>query len=208
VIVDSLTPDQLIAEARAGNDEALGLLLDRYRPYLRLLAQRRLGLDVQARVDPSDVVQRACLDVHRDWGAFRGQAEAELIAWLRRILENNAVETLQEHVVAKKRSTKKEQRLTESADGERPLANVLEADQSSPSQRAMRGEAAIRLAQALETLPDDQREAIRLRYLEGWSLTDIARRLDRSGVAVAGLLKRGLRGLRKHFDSESETDLL
>jgi RNA polymerase sigma-70 factor (ECF subfamily) len=175
---------------------------------LRLLAQRRLGPDVQARVDPSDVVQRAYLDVHRDWGAFRGCAEAELIAWLRRILENNAIEALQEHVVAKKRSTKKEKRLTGSADGARSLANMLEADLSSPSQRAMRGEAAVRLAQAIDTLPDDQREAIRLRYLEGWSLAEIARRFDRSDVAVAGLLKRGLRGLRKCFENESETDLL
>jgi len=206
--LDSLNPDDLIAEARAGNDEALGLLLDRYRPYLRLLAQRRLGPDVQARVDPSDVVQRAYLDVYRDWATFRGQAERELIAWLRRVLENNAAETVQEHIVAKKRSTKKEKRLADSADGEQSLANMLAADQSSPSQRAMRGEAAIRLAQAMETLPDDQREAVRLRYLEGWPLTEIAGRLDRSEVAAAGLLKRGLRGLRKCFENESETDLL
>lgn len=206
--MDSLTPDDLIAEARAGNDEALGLLLDRYRPYLRLLAQRRLGPDVQARVDPSDVVQRAFLDIHRDWGSFRGQAEAELIAWLRRVLENNAGEILQEHIVAKKRSTRNEKRLTESPDGSQPLANMLEADQSSPSQRAMRGETAIRLAQAMETLPESQREAIRLRYLEGWPLAEISRHLERSEVAVAGLLKRGLRGLRKYFDNESETDVL
>ena len=204
--MDSFTPDELIAEARAGSDEALGLLLDRYRPYLRLLAQRGLGTDVQSRVDPSDVVQRAFLDAHRDWAGFRGQAEPELVAWLRRILENNLSETVGEHVRAQKRSTRKERSLTES--GDRALASGLAADQSSPSQRAMRSEAAVVLAQAVETLPEDQREAIRLRYLEGWTLAQIAEHFDRSQVAVAGLLKRGLRGLRKYFDDASSSDLL
>jgi RNA polymerase sigma-70 factor (ECF subfamily) len=64
------------------------------------------------------------------------------------------------------------------------------------------------LAQAVETLPEDQREAIRLRYLEGWSLAQIAEHFDRSQVAVAGLLKRGLRGLREYFDGASSSDLL
>lgn len=204
--MDSLTPDELITEARAGSDEALGLLLDRYRPYLRLLAQRGLGTDVQSRVDPSDVVQRAFLDAHRDWEGFRGQAEPELVAWLRRILENNVSETVGEHVRAQKRSTRKEKSLTESGAG--ALASHLAADQSSPSQRAMRSEAAVFLAQAVDTLPEDQREAIRLRYMEGWTLTQIADHFDRSQVAVAGLLKRGLRGLREYFDGASSGDLL
>ncbi len=204
--MDSLTPDELIAEARAGSDEALGVLLDRYRPYLRLLAQRGIGSELQARVDPSDVVQRAFLDAHRDWTGFRGQAEPELVAWLRRILENNVSETVGEHVRAQRRSTRKERPLTEPGDGVLP-AN-LAAEQSSPSQRAMRGEAAVALARAIETLPDDQREAIRLRYLEGWTLAQITEHFDRSQVAVAGLLKRGLRGLRKYFDDVSSSDLL
>lgn len=204
--MDSLTPDELIAEARAGSDEALGLLLDRYRPYLRFLAQRGLGRDIQSRVDPSDVVQRAFLDAHRDWAGFRGQGESELVAWLRRILENNVSETVGEHIRAQKRSTRKERSLTE--PGDEALAADLAADQSSPSQRAMRGEAAVILAQAIETLSDDQREAIRLRYLEGWTLAQITEHFDRSQVAVAGLLKRGLRGLRRYFDGVSGSDLL
>jgi RNA polymerase sigma-70 factor (ECF subfamily) len=64
----------------------------------------------------------------------------------------------------------------------------------------MRGEAAVRLAQAMETLPEDQREAIRLRHLEGFTLVELAAHFDRSEVAVAGLVKRGLRGLRKYFE--------
>ena len=61
----------------------------------------------------------------------------------------------------------------------------------------MRGEDAVRLAAALCELPEDQRKAVRLRHLEGFTLQQLAEHFDRSPEAVAGLLKRGLRKLRK-----------
>ena len=60
----------------------------------------------------------------------------------------------------------------------------------------MRGEAAVRLAEAMRELPTDQFEALRQRYIEGRSLALIAERMERSEAAVASLLKRGLQGLR------------
>jgi RNA polymerase sigma-70 factor (ECF subfamily) len=63
----------------------------------------------------------------------------------------------------------------------------------------LRAEAAGRLRQAMRELPDSQREAIRLRHFEGWSLREMASLFNRSEAAVAGLLKRGLRQLRSHF---------
>ncbi|MDA7504144.1 sigma-70 family RNA polymerase sigma factor, partial [bacterium] len=68
--------------------------------------------------------------------------------------------------------------------------------QSSPSSRAMRGERAIVLANAMADLPENQLEAVRLRYIEGWSLSDIAERTGRSDSAVASLIKRALQKLR------------
>jgi RNA polymerase sigma-70 factor (ECF subfamily) len=197
--MSSSTASQLLAKARQGDAEAAGILLERYRPYLRLIAQRRLDSGVKARVDPSDVVQQTCLEAYRDLVSFRGGAEAELIAWLRRILDHNVAQTIQKHVFAQKRATDKERSLDDSNGLGRALREVLAAEQSSPSRRAMRDEDAVGLAQAMQTLPEDQHEAIRLRHLEGWSLAQIAEQLDRSEVAVAGLLKRGLRRLRKHF---------
>jgi RNA polymerase sigma-70 factor (ECF subfamily) len=61
----------------------------------------------------------------------------------------------------------------------------------------MRGEEAERLSRALVALPDDQREAVRLRHLEGWPLADIARHLGRTPAATAGLIKRGMQTLRR-----------
>jgi RNA polymerase sigma-70 factor (ECF subfamily) len=61
----------------------------------------------------------------------------------------------------------------------------------------MRDEAAVVLASCLDKIPETQREAIRMRYLEGMSLKSISDRTGKSEMAVAGLLKRGLRALRE-----------
>ena len=72
----------------------------------------------------------------------------------------------------------------------------------------MLGETAVRLAQALATLPPDQHEAVRLRHLEGWSMQQLTAHFGRSETAVAGLLKRGLRGLRDHFRGKENQESL
>ena len=64
----------------------------------------------------------------------------------------------------------------------------------------MNSERSVKLALMLHNLPESQREAIRLRYLEGRSLKELAESLGRSETAVAGLLKRGLRNLRDDSD--------
>jgi RNA polymerase sigma-70 factor (ECF subfamily) len=75
----------------------------------------------------------------------------------------------------------------------------LVAEQSSPSQQAMRHEDAARLADALAKLPEAQREALTLRYCLGWSLAEISTHLGRTPAAISGLLKRGARQLREQL---------
>ena len=83
------------------------------------------------------------------------------------------------------------------------LGAYLVAEQSSPSQRAVRDEQALLVTRALTALPDAQREALMLKYCQGWSLAEIGRHLDRSPTAVASLLQRGLKQLRVYLrDSE------
>ncbi|MEK6233660.1 MAG: sigma-70 family RNA polymerase sigma factor [Planctomycetales bacterium] len=204
-----MNPDveQLIAAAREGDAEALGRLLQQYRPYLKIMAQRRLDPALAVREDASDVVQRTCLEAHRDLVAFHGNTEGELVAWLKAILNNNALEVIEKHRRAGKRNVDRRVSMDDSGGGGgQPLRQRLANNQSSPSQRAMRGEAAVRLAQFLDQLPEDQREAVRLRHLEGWSLAEIADHFQRSRTAVAGLLKRGLRAMRREFAQVEESE--
>ena len=79
----------------------------------------------------------------------------------------------------------------------RKLAQWLAADLSSPSQQACRSEASIALADVLAQLPEDQQTAVEMKYLQGCSVAAIAEAMERSEMAVGGLLRRGLKRLRE-----------
>jgi RNA polymerase sigma-70 factor, ECF subfamily len=80
------------------------------------------------------------------------------------------------------------------------MALWLVADQSSPSQKAIRKEQWDRLVDALAQLPADQRTALELRHLQGRSIPEICEEMSRTTAAVAGLLRRGLKTLRALLD--------
>jgi RNA polymerase sigma-70 factor, ECF subfamily len=82
-------PEQLLQLARTGSGPALGELLDLYRGYLAILARVQIGLRLQGKVDPSDLVQDAFLQAHHGFGQFRGTTEKELVSWLRQIMASN-----------------------------------------------------------------------------------------------------------------------
>jgi RNA polymerase sigma-70 factor, ECF subfamily len=167
-----------------------GSSLERYRPYLHLLARLQLVPRLRARIDLSGVVQQSLLEAHQ---AGRGDPS---LAWLRRILANNLGDEIRK-LTTGKRDLTREQSLEAALDASSArLDQWLAADQSSPSQQLHRQEQTLRLAQALADLPEAQREALVLQHWHGWSLAQIAEHLDRTHAAVAGLLKRGLRQLR------------
>lgn len=200
--MESVSPEDLLDRAQGGDAVALGQLLEMYRDQLRQAAQAQLDSQVRVRADASDMVQGTFLDAHRDFEQFRGESVPQLLAWLRQILNNNVANSIRQHVIAQKRTIARERSLDDSRQfgpGKRPLPA---SDVSTPSHRTIRGEETARLANAIESLPEDQREAIRLRHIEGQSLQEIAIHMDRSIVAVAGLIKRGLKKLKSEYADE------
>ncbi len=173
--------------------------LVRFRKYLLLLARLQLGNQLQAKFDPSDIVQQTLLDAYRQRAQYRGRSSAEMAAWLRQMLACNLADAVRAFGRAKRNAVRERSLEACLDESSAQLANWLAAEQSSPSQQADRAERAVCLAEALATLPDAQREALVLRHFEGLSLADISRNLGRSPAAVAGLLKRGLRELRKQL---------
>ena len=173
-----------------------GAALERYRPYLLLLARMRLDLRLRGKLDASDVVQQTLLEAHQARRQFCGTTEAEEAAWLRQILSRNLANAVRD-LLRDKRDVRREQSLEAAIEeSSRRLEGWLAAEQSSPSERAARHEQGVRLAAALAGLPEAQREALTLHHLEGRPLEEVARLVGRSREAVAGLIKRGLRQLR------------
>jgi RNA polymerase sigma-70 factor (ECF subfamily) len=169
---------------------------EKYRPYLLLLARRHLDPVLAAKVDASDLVQLTLLQAFRARDQFRGRTDAEMAGWLRQILARTMAHAARD-LGRDKRDVQREIALDGALEeSAHRLDAWLAAEQSSPSEQAVRHEQAARLAEALTALPELQREAVVLHYLQGCKIDEIARKLDRSAGAVAGLLYRGLQQLR------------
>jgi RNA polymerase sigma-70 factor (ECF subfamily) len=172
--------------------------LEAYRDYLRLLAGAQLDPRLRGKLDPSDVVQETLARAHEKGEQFRGSTEAERAAWLRQILASQLAEAVRRYLDAGKRDAGRERSLHAAVeDSSARLEALLAADQTSPSERAVRHEELLRLAQGLAALPPDQRQAVELHHLHGLSVEEAARSLGRSESAVGGLLRRGLKRLRE-----------
>jgi RNA polymerase sigma-70 factor (ECF subfamily) len=195
--------EELLRRARAGEGDARGRILEAYRSYLTLLARVQLGRDLRAKVDPSDLVQEAFLEAHRDFGQFQGQTEAELLAWLRRVLATSLADQARRYRGTRRRDPRLERRLAADLDrSSQALEHGLVAPGSSPSTRAQRGEEARRLAEALERLPADYRDVLLLRHVQGLTFPEIARRLGRTLDGVKNVWLRGLGRLRRSLEEE------
>jgi RNA polymerase sigma-70 factor (ECF subfamily) len=173
---------------------------ERFRDYLLALARAQLGPGGAAgRPEASDVVQQTLLEAHRTRDQFRGDGEAAMAAWLRKLLACNLIDAFRARGRAKRDAARARSLEAELDGSSARLGALLAADATTPSAAAERHEDALRVAVALATLPEAQRRAIELRYGRGLSVAEIARELDRTPVAVAGLLKRGAQALRERL---------
>ncbi|HET6879543.1 MAG TPA: sigma-70 family RNA polymerase sigma factor [Pirellulales bacterium] len=190
--------EELLRLAHGGDSEALGRLLELYRGYLSLLARLQIGRRLQGKVDAADLVQDTFLEAHRHFGAFRGSVEAELVSWLRQILAGLLANLVRRYCGTQRRDVTLERELANELDrSSAVLDRGLAGGHSTPSERASRREQAVLLADALERLPDDYREVIILRHLEGLSFAEISDRMGRSVDSVKNLWARALAQLRR-----------
>lgn len=174
--------------------------LEHFRGYLRVLADMQLHPRVRGKEDVSDVVQVTLVQAYLGIDGFRGSTEAELRAWLKTILTHTLIN------LSKKYRTKKrdvllersiDQQLQESAIR---IAGEPVDDQSSPSQVMIRQERAEQLAHAMADLLEDECRAVMLKHVHNWKVAEIAAHLERTPDAVAGLLRRGLKKLRRSME--------
>jgi RNA polymerase sigma-70 factor (ECF subfamily) len=194
------TVSALISLCRQGDPAARERLFQRYRHYLRVLAEVQLGRHLRGRCDPSDLVQQTLLEAHRDFGGFHGEHERDLLAWLRRVLANNLFNEARRQT-ARQRNVGREVSLEQVQAGldqsSLQLGRTLAADVPTPSQIAGRQEAAVLLADALARLPEDYQTVLLLRIFEGLPAEEVAQRMDRTAGAVRMLQLRALTALRE-----------
>ena len=181
-----------------------GWQLERYRSYLDLLARLQLDSRLRSKLSASDLVQQTLLKAHEKRDQFRGTSEAEAAGWLRAILANTLAEAARAY--GRQQRDHSRERSLEAAveESSARLEAWLAADQSSPSEAADRHDQLLRMADAVSRLPADQRKAVELRHLFGLPVAEIAAQMGRTEVAVAGLIRRGLKRLRELLTTDRD----
>jgi RNA polymerase sigma-70 factor (ECF subfamily) len=187
-----------LTAARAGSREALGEALETCRRYLLLVAERQLGADLQAKGGASDLVQETFLEAQRDFAQFHGNSEAELLAWLRRLLLNNLGHFARRYRDTHSRAVAREVRPPPDGSSNDVGAGLVAAA-LSPSGQAMEQEQAQALQRALQRLPEDYRLVITLRYLDELTFEEIGLRMNRSADAARKLWSRAMDQLRQEW---------
>jgi RNA polymerase sigma-70 factor (ECF subfamily) len=202
-------PIELLSRARAGEADALGELCALYRNYLRMVVRTGLGPRLRERLELSDVVQEALVEVVRQFPQFTGQNEAALVGWLRRLVSQKLADLGRYHSRTKRAGGVNTVPLDapwEGGGGENQgdyagrLLDMLALSQTSPSEVASRRELIVLLADALADLPDGEADVLWLRHADNLSFEDIGERMGLSRKSVRGIWARGLKRLKRSLE--------
>jgi RNA polymerase sigma-70 factor (ECF subfamily) len=179
--------------------------LEAYRSYLGLLARLQINRALQGKVDVSGVVQQTLFEAHQRLQQKQLFGEGQLPALLRQLLANNLVDEARK-AYAGKRDARRERSLEQELEASSArLAALLAVQESGVSERLDRQENLVRLANTLTALPEAQRQAVEMHYLQGLTLAQVAEQMSRSKPSIVGLLQRGLAALRVNFGKQQES---
>ncbi|MGC8638964.1 MAG: sigma-70 family RNA polymerase sigma factor [Isosphaeraceae bacterium] len=194
---DTGDPADLIERARAGDRAALSSLLDRYRGRLRRMVEPRLDARLQARLDASDVIQEAYVEVAKRLDEYLRDPKLPLFLWLRLVVGERLMKLHRHHLGTQMRAVGREVSLFRGAlpaASSAALAAQLLGRHTSPTQAAVRAERILRLQEALNTLEPIDREVLSLRHFEELTAAETARVL---GIEEAAAAKRYFRALMR-----------
>jgi RNA polymerase sigma-70 factor (ECF subfamily) len=197
--VQSGDNNDLVGQAQAGDQQALGQLFSRYRDRLRRMVHLRLDRRLQGRIDPSDVLQEAFLDVSKRLGEYTQNPCVSFFLWLRYLTGQKLVDLHRYHLGVKMRNAGQEVSLYRGALPEASsvsLAAQLLGRLTSASRAAIRAETQIRVQEALNSLDAMDREVLTLRHFEMLTNDETAHVLGLSKTAASNRYIRALKRLK------------
>lgn len=197
---------QLIARAVGGEQLAFEELLLRHYDRLAAMLAGRIPSELRSTVAPEDVLQEAFADAALRIGQLKSRDDAGFFAWLASIAEHRLIDCVRARRALKRGggSPGGAAAVNGSIASITDLLALVATPERSPSHSAAMHEAASALAAALERIGADQRCAVRMRYMEGLPVAQIASRMNRTEPAVHMLLHRGLASLRAELGSSSQ----
>jgi RNA polymerase sigma-70 factor (ECF subfamily) len=181
----------LLEKARAGDEEALSRVFEKYRRRLAVLIHFKLRPRAGDFSQVEDVVQETCLRAFRDLDGFSYQSPGSFLRWLSAIADHVIVDRVRYAGRARRAADEVPFRSPSNPQGPEP------ADTKTPSRLFAQQEAVERLLDHLAALPEDYRQAILMAKIEGLSTAEMAERLGKSREAVALLVYRAVKRFRE-----------
>jgi RNA polymerase sigma-70 factor (ECF subfamily) len=184
----------------AGDQQALAELFARYRDRLRRMVKLRLDRRLQGRVDASDVLQDAYLDVARRAAEYAAHPTLPFFLWLRLLTGQRLLMVHRQHLGAKMRDAGQEVSLYRGALPQASsvsLAAQLLGRRTSPSLAAVRAEMQLKLQEALNGMDPIDREVLTLRHFEDLSNSETAAVLGLQKAAASNRYVRALKRLKE-----------
>lgn len=185
----------LVERAANGEEEALAGLFASYRGRLRQMIQLRLDRRLQGRVDPSDILQEAYIDLSRKLPEYAKKPPMPFFLWLRLVVGERLLRVHRQHLDAAMRDAGREISLYRGALPRASSASIaaqLLGQITSASRAAVRAEQQLQLQEALNGMDEIDREVIALRHFEDLSNDEVAETL---GLTKAAASKRYVRAM-------------
>jgi RNA polymerase sigma-70 factor (ECF subfamily) len=192
---DSTQTRGLLEQVARGDRQALEALLARYRPGLHAFVDFHLDARLRPRLDPSDVVQEAQLEVARRIGDFLRRRPMPFHLWVRKTAYERLLNLRRDHLRRARRAAGREVALPERSS--LLLARPLLHGGPSPSQQAEVREFAERVSRAVGELAEADREVLLMRHAEGLPYEEIACLLEVEPAAARKRYGRALIRLQK-----------
>jgi len=201
--------ERLIEQIKAGDRDALATFIEQKQPQLLAFIEKRMSDRLRSKIEAADILQELTV------ASLNSVEDVELgdrdpFSWLCQQAERRIIDTHRHHFGAQKRAAHNEVGLHAplggSEDGQ--IVDLLSASMTSASSAFSRQQKEYHMLQALEQLPEDAREALRLRYLEGLPSKEIAERLGKTDGATRVLLSRSLARLQEILAQNDEFQTL
>ena len=205
--------EELLEQAKVGDDSAVNQLMDRHRNSLRQLIRMRLDARIQKRVDVSDVVQDVLVEANRRLQTYIGNPIMPFHLWLRQIAKDRIIDAHRRHRVSAKRSVDREQGMIIPRGHDHSsiqLASLLGDGQLTPAAAALQKEMAAKVEAAISQLDDKDCEIITMRHYEHLTNQEIGKILGLTEPAASMRYLRAIKRLKTLMqnDEKSSDDVI
>jgi RNA polymerase sigma-70 factor, ECF subfamily len=190
----------LLVRLDGGDERAMTELFTRHRDRLRRMIRLRLDRRLQGRIDLSDVLQDAYLEVARRAPEYLAQPSMSPFLWIRFLTEQTLQALHRHHLKVHMRDAGQEvslRRRSAPQANSASLAEMLLGRLTSPTRAARRAEMQLKLQQMLNDMEPLDREVLALRHFEELSNGEVAQLLGLSKTAASNRYIRALERLRE-----------